>query len=63
MRTKEHKYAKSGEVKNTILKNLRGTYNFLYAIDDTPENLIVYKEHGVNMVVRYFIETHDYEKV
>ena len=62
MRTNEHKYAKSGDVKNNILKNLKGMYNFLYAIDDTPENLIVFKEYGVRTVVQYFIETHDYEK-
>ena len=62
MRTKEHKYAKSGDVKDSILRKLKGTYNFLYAIDDTPENLEVFKEHGVKSVIRYSIETHDYEK-
>lgn len=62
MRTREHMYAKSGFVKDSILRKLKETYNFLYAIDDTPENLEVFKEHGVKTVVRYSIETHDYEK-
>lgn len=62
MRTKEHMYAKSGDVKDSILKNLKGMYNFLYAIDDTLENLQVFKAYGVKTVVRYSIEMHDYEK-
>lgn len=62
MRTKEHKYAKSGEVKDVILNQVKGTYNFLYAVDDTLENLEVFKAHGVKTVIRYSIETHDYEK-
>ena len=63
MRTKEHRYAKSDEVKNAILNELKGQYNFLYGIDDTQENLEVFKKYGVKTVIKYSIEMHDYEKV
>jgi hypothetical protein len=63
MRTKEHKYMKSGEVKDSILNEIKGMYNFIYGIDDTQENLEVFKKYGVETVIRYSIATHDYERV
>ena len=54
---------KSGEVKEYILNEIKGMYNFIYGIDDTQENLEVFKKYGVETVIRYSIATHDYERV
>lgn len=63
MRTAEHKYMKSGSVKDAILKDLTSKYNFIYGIDDTQENLEVFKKYGVKTVIKYSIDTHDYERI
>ena len=38
-------------------------HEILYAIDDMDNNLKVYKELGIETVIKYNIETHDYERI
>lgn len=63
MRTKEHGYAKSAVVKKDIINSLLNEYSFVYAIDDSDDNLKTFKELGIETVIRYVIDTHDYERL
>ena len=38
-------------------------HEIVYAIDDVDKNLNVYKELGIDTVIKYNIETHDYERI
>lgn len=63
MRPSKNDYRSSEKVKKSILLNLMKEYEIIYAIDDTHENLTMYKECGVPHVLHYDIETHDYTEI
>jgi hypothetical protein len=63
MRHKKNDYRSSEKVKKDILVKLMKNYEVVYAIDDTPDNLQMYKDMGIETVIRYNITSHDYERL
>ena len=64
MRDSKNKvYKSSDKIKKDIIKKIMSEHEILYAIDDMDNNLKVYKELGIETVIKYNIETHDYERI
>lgn len=59
----EKTYRSSDKIKKEIIKKIMSEHEIVYAIDDVDKNLKMYKEMGVDTVIKYNIETHDYERI
>ena len=59
----EKTYRSSDKIKKEIIKKIMSEHEIVYAIDDVDKNLNVYKELGIDTVIKYNIETHDYERI
>ena len=63
MRKANVDYRSSDAVKRDILQELMNDYTILYAIDDDMKNLEMYKELGIPTVIKYDINSNDYERL
>lgn len=63
MRRANIDYRSSDAVKRDILQELMNEYNILYVIDDDMKNLKMFKELGIPTVIRYDINSNDYERL
>lgn len=63
MRSKDEDSIHSDTIKYNIIKNNLNNYTITYAIDDEDNNLTIYKKLGINTVIKYNIEKHDYERI
>lgn len=59
----EKTYRSSDKIKKEIIKKIMLEHEIVYAIDDDDKNLKMYKEIGVDTVIKYNIEKHDYERI
>ena len=56
-------YRSSDVIKRDIITEIMSNNEIVYAIDDMENNLKIFKELGVDTVIKYNIETHDYERI